>query len=94
MIYLLIIINSILTYSVIYFYYKFKDWVLDRKIAFKIIILNNILLLLSSYIFYRLFPNNCFGDLFDPNQYFNIINNNQRFINTIGETVFSSEPPF
>ena len=94
MIYLLIIINSIITYIMVYFYHKFKELELNKKTAFKIVLLNNLVLLISSYIFYQLFPNNCFGDLFDPNHYASVIGNNHRYINQIGETVFSSEPPF
>ena len=94
MIYLLLILNSILTYLLVYLYHKSKEIPLERKTGFKFVLLNNAVLLITMYIFYRLFPNNYFSDLFDPNHYAMIIGSNHRYIAEIGESVFSSEPPF
>ena len=94
MFYLLVIVNSILTYIILYLYYKFKELPLDRKTAFKLILFNNVALLITMYLFYRIFPNNYLSDLFDPNHYATIIGNSHRYINEIGESVFASEPPF
>ena len=94
MIYLLIILNSLLTYLTVYFYHKFKEITMERKHVFKIIILSNAVLLISMYIFYKIFPNNHFSDLFDPSYYATIVGNNRRYINDIGESVFSGAPPF
>lgn len=94
MIYLLIIFNSFLSYLILYFWYRYKNWTLERSTIVRVLIGSNVALVISLYIFSSLFPNNTFRDLFDPDHYSNLLGHNHRYINEIGEAVFSSEPPF
>ena len=94
MIYLLILFNSILTYILLYLYYRYKGWDLERSLVVRVLIGSNLILTIILYLFSNLFPNNTFRDLFDPDHYNEIVGNNHRYINEIGEAVFSSDPPF
>ena len=94
MIYLVIILNTILTYLILYVYYKYKGWILTNSVAVKLLFASNFILTFTLYVFSNLFPNNSLRDLFDPDHYKDIIGNNHRYVNEIGESVFSSEPPF
>lgn len=94
MIYLLLLFNSLFTYIILYVYYRYKALELDKSIVIRTLIGSNLVLMVSLYLFSTFFPNNTFRDLFDADHYNEVLGTNHRYINEIGESVFSSEPPF
>jgi len=99
MIYLVLILNSIITYFAIYIYDKFKrgknpNSRMSNKDILILVLLSNAILIALMYIIYKFFPHHCFNDLFDPQHHTFNISSNQRYIQEIGESVFSGEPPF
>lgn len=94
MIYLLVLLNCFLTYLVLYCYYRYKSYDLDKFTIIRVLLGSNLVLIITLYLFSSLFPNNTFRDLFNADHYNELLGTNHRYINEIGESVFSSEPPF
>lgn len=94
MIYIGLIITSLLSLLMLFVYSKYKKLRMDRKTVIKTLIFSNLIVFTTLYLLQLINPNQTLRDLFQPELHQEILGGSNRYINEIGETVFSSAPPF
>ena len=61
---------------------------------FKIVVIANLILIIPWIIFYKLFPDNKFRDIFNMSGTSIIVKSGEKYLPTIGESIYIGEPPF
>lgn len=94
MIYIALFINSVVSVLVLFLYTKYKKSRMERGMVIKTLILSNFVVFSTLYLLQMINPNKNFRDLFQPELHQEILGGSNRYISEIGESVFSSVPPF
>lgn len=91
---MIIIINTIIIYIASKIYSKIYEVKYTTADMFKIVIIFNLVTIIPWIIFYKLFPDNKFRDIFSLHGTSIFVNSGEKYLPNIGESIYTGNPPF